>query len=123
MNRLTHERNNGIKTGYWSPVKKEELVRALAAYEDTGVTPQEIYSLKAGSSLKLLGKQRIHVEQFSEHTDRIDYVKEFKQIFLDATDPKYRNIGGNFLVLRMHHLERIAQLVKEMQFQIDERQI
>ena len=35
MNRLTHERSNGIKTGYWSPSKKEELVQRLAAYEDT----------------------------------------------------------------------------------------
>lgn len=42
MNRLTHERNNGIKTGYWSPEKKEELVKALAAYEDTGLTPDQI---------------------------------------------------------------------------------
>lgn len=42
MNRLTHERSNGIKTGYWSPSKKEELVQRLAAYEDTGLEPEEI---------------------------------------------------------------------------------
>lgn len=42
MDRLTHERNNGIKTGYWSPNKKEELVQRLAEYENTGLTPQEI---------------------------------------------------------------------------------
>ena len=46
MNRLTHERSNGIKTGYWSPSKKEELVQRLAAYEDTGLTPEEIERLK-----------------------------------------------------------------------------
>ena len=46
MERLTHERNNGIKTGYWSPNKKDELVSALAAYEDTGLTPPEIMELK-----------------------------------------------------------------------------
>lgn len=42
MNRLTHERVNGIKTGYWSPAKKEELVQRLAAYENTGLEPEEI---------------------------------------------------------------------------------
>lgn len=26
MERMTHERANGIKTGYWSPATKEELV-------------------------------------------------------------------------------------------------
>ncbi len=41
MERLTHKRSNGIKSGYWSPAKKEELVQRLAAYEDTGVTPDE----------------------------------------------------------------------------------
>lgn len=72
MKRLTHERSNGIKTGYWCPARKEELVRALAAYEDTGLTPQEIYSLKAGSILKLLGKQWIHVEERLPDND--DYI-------------------------------------------------
>lgn len=42
MERLTHERNNGIKTGYWSPNKKEELVSVLAKYENTGLTPEQI---------------------------------------------------------------------------------
>lgn len=34
MDRLTHKRNNGIKSGYWSPNKKQELVDRLAMYED-----------------------------------------------------------------------------------------
>lgn len=46
MDRLTHVRSNGIKSGYWSPNKKDELVAALAAYEDTGLTPEEIMELK-----------------------------------------------------------------------------
>lgn len=46
MNRLTHERCNGIKTGYWSPEKKEDLVNTLAAYENTGLTPDQIQALK-----------------------------------------------------------------------------
>lgn len=35
MERLTHERVNGIKTGYWSAATKEALVQRLAAYENT----------------------------------------------------------------------------------------
>lgn len=42
MIRLTHERNNGIKSGYWSPNKKDELVARLAEYENTGLDPEEI---------------------------------------------------------------------------------
>lgn len=34
MDRLTHKRENGIKHGYWSPNKKQELVDRLAMYED-----------------------------------------------------------------------------------------
>ena len=47
MNRLTHPRSSGIKTGYWSPNKKDELVERLVAYEDTGLTPEEIKALNA----------------------------------------------------------------------------
>ena len=42
MERLTHKRANGIKEGYWSPNKKQELVDTLAAYENTGLTPEQI---------------------------------------------------------------------------------
>ena len=63
MERLTHPRNSGIKTGYWSPNKKDELVAALAAYENTGLTPQEVYELKAGMILKSMEMQRIPVEE------------------------------------------------------------
>lgn len=42
MERLTNPRCNGIKTGYWSPAKKEELVQHLGRYEDIRLTPEEI---------------------------------------------------------------------------------
>ena len=42
MERLTHKRSNGIKTGYWSPEKKDALVERLESYENTGLTPDEI---------------------------------------------------------------------------------
>ena len=47
MNRLTSKRCNGIKTGYWSPAKKDELVQRLGLYEDTGLEPEQIKRLKA----------------------------------------------------------------------------
>lgn len=37
MKRLTQKRANGIKTGYWSASKKDDLVARLAEYEDTGL--------------------------------------------------------------------------------------
>lgn len=42
MKRLTAKRVNGIKRGYWSNAKKEDLVQALGKYEDTGYSPEEI---------------------------------------------------------------------------------
>lgn len=42
MERMTNPRCNGIKTGYWSSAKKEELVQRLGRYEDIGLTPEEI---------------------------------------------------------------------------------
>ena len=42
MKRLTSQRCSGIKTGYWSPAKKDELIQRLGKYEDTGLEPGEI---------------------------------------------------------------------------------
>ena len=46
MDRLTHKRENGIRSGYWSPNKKDELIDRLAGYEDTGLTEEEVHRLK-----------------------------------------------------------------------------
>ena len=46
MNRLTQKRVNGIKTGYWSASKKDELVARLAEYEDTGLEPAAVLQMK-----------------------------------------------------------------------------
>ena len=76
MERLTHPRSSGIKTGYWSPNKKEELINRLAEYEDTGMTPQEIYSLKAGTIIKAMGREWIPVdERLPENPDEIVLVQ------------------------------------------------
>ena len=39
--RLTSKRCNGIKQGYWSPSKKEDLCQKLGMYEDIGA-PEEL---------------------------------------------------------------------------------
>lgn len=72
MERLTHPRSNGIKTGYWSSNKKDELIERLAEYEDTGLRPQEIYSMKAGTILKSMGMRWSPVEERLPETD--DYI-------------------------------------------------
>lgn len=41
MERLTHERANVIKTGYWSAATKEVLVQKLAAYENTAMSRRD----------------------------------------------------------------------------------
>ena len=55
MDRLTHERCNGIKTGYWSAAKKEELIQRLAAYENTGLEPEQIEVMQ-GHSVALMAE-------------------------------------------------------------------
>lgn len=44
VERLTHERVNGIKTGYWSAATKDKIIQKLAAYENTGYEPDEIHA-------------------------------------------------------------------------------
>ena len=46
MERLTAPRCSGIKSGYWSTAKKDELVQRLGQYEDTVLTPEEIRELR-----------------------------------------------------------------------------
>lgn len=64
MERMTHERANGIKTGYWSPETKETLVQRLAAYENTGLEPWEIGPAIEADSIGLVDiKGRITKEE------------------------------------------------------------
>ena len=46
MERLTAQRCSGIKSGYWSTAKKDDLIQRLGQYEDTGYTPEEIKALE-----------------------------------------------------------------------------
>ncbi len=72
MQRLTHERNNGIKTGYWSPEKKEVLVQRLAEYENTGLEPDQIrkivMSMPAAFNKEKVIKKLVELKQ-KEYND------------------------------------------------------
>lgn len=66
MERLTEKRVNGIKSGYWSAAKKDELVQRLGKYEDTGLEPEEIVKLNSftdNQAAKLLEKYQHEVEK------------------------------------------------------------
>lgn len=52
MKRLTGQRVNGIKSGYWSPAKKDELVQRLGKYEDTGMEPEELQKTREWISVE-----------------------------------------------------------------------
>jgi len=49
--RLTSKCVNGIKEGYRTTCKKDELTQRLGEYEDTGLSPEEIKSLKSTENL------------------------------------------------------------------------
>ena len=55
MERLTAQRCSGIKSGYWSTAKKDDLVQRLGQYEDTGLTPEEIPRMKAAQAAAARG--------------------------------------------------------------------
>ena len=46
MARLTSRRVNGIKEGYWSSAKKDELIQRLGKYEDIGYEPETLDNLR-----------------------------------------------------------------------------
>lgn len=58
MDKLTSKRVNGIRQGYWSPAKKEDLCQRLGAYEETWLAPEEIERLKRGEIVEVLGRKR-----------------------------------------------------------------
>lgn len=52
MERLTARRTNGIKSGYWSWAKKDELIQRLGKYEDIGLEPKELMKAKSKQDAK-----------------------------------------------------------------------
>lgn len=72
MERMTHERANGIKTGYWSPATKETLVQRLAAYENTGLEPWEIGPAIEKAARTAQQLRRVQPPRMAEQSPRLD---------------------------------------------------
>ena len=75
MDRMTHERVNGIRAGYWSPEKKEELVQRLAAYENIGLEPEEISAKVAACNIyKSLGLTPDQIQELKLKEDNDGWI-------------------------------------------------
>lgn len=87
MDRLTHERVNDIKTGYWSPAKKEELVQRLAEYENTGLEPEEIGRQRGALGWIPVEERLPDEKEFLKSYRRNRYAAEFIVMIEGATLP------------------------------------
>ena len=101
MERLTHPRSSGIKTGYWSPNKKDELVERLAAYEDTGLTPEEIERLKEQHRWIPVEEKKYHPESYGVYKAEYigggiwQYSDDYNEwIYCDAVEKEERNLAN-----------------------------
>lgn len=134
MNRLTHERVGDItKTGYWTAAKKQELIDALAAYEDTGKTAEEVAELAAiceRQQTKLQGFAESYEPAKSKHIARLKqmaqlpgeleaYAKEFKEkLMVEAAGNKVETIRSRAAGMAADELVtwlqlRVEQLMAE----------
>ena len=87
MERLTHERVNGIKTGYWSAATKEVLVQKLAAYENTGYEPDEIRAaIEQAAKNSETKTATIMARAFSELYPGVEYVAQYVPDLRDETN-------------------------------------
>lgn len=59
--RMTSERVNGIKSGYWSTARKEELVQRLAEYENIGT----VENCREAAEKQKPMNPKIHKDRFS----------------------------------------------------------
>ena len=59
--RMTSERVNGIKSGYWSSARKEELVQRLAEYENIGTVEKCREAVEKQKPMN----PKIHKDRFS----------------------------------------------------------
>lgn len=90
--RLTHVRASGMKGGYWTPHKKEELVERLGKYEDTGLLPEEIKAMESGPKL-------IPEEEFKE------YLADLKEMIVT-----WRKEGLSYLSHRLQLVDVILNV-------------
>ena len=83
MSRLTAKRCNGIKDGYWSSAKKDELIQRLGEYEDLGLGPKALKELKTAAGVNVLylcDKRACDgncKNSFCQHTRNPEHAKNF----------------------------------------------
>ena len=119
MNRLTHERSNGIKTGYWSPNNKEELVQRLAEYENTGLEPAEIHRLM----YRIAPGDKLYFPYLEEDTICDDTVVDVGSKYLILTDgmlEEIKGFGTEFFLTQQDAQEMLDSL-KAAQKQVDDQ--
>lgn len=69
--RLTHKRTNGIRQGFWTDKKKDELTQRLGEYEETGLAPDEITQMKP---------EKVASEKFDEFLREVkEALKKYEQ--------------------------------------------
>ena len=61
MKAMTAERCSGIKSGYWSAEKKEDLVQQLGLYEHQILSPEKIERFQKLRTRLQLTAQVVHV--------------------------------------------------------------
>ena len=108
MNRLTQKRVNGIKTGYWSTSKKDELVARLAEYEDTGLEPREVLQLKKNAVRWIPVTERLpdpesYILVSFENFSLPDTSRKSVALYSSATSPR-RSSSQYWLISSSIHL-------------------
>ncbi|MGN1165107.1 MAG: hypothetical protein ACI4S2_01600 [Lachnospiraceae bacterium] len=109
--RLTHKRNNGIKEGYWTPSKKDELIERLAAYENTGLSPEEIQpAIDKSRSVGLREIATIMPErEFRQYLDKMEDLIE-----------QWKDDGLKHLSLRHQVMDYILKMDEERFYSTDQ---
>lgn len=100
MERLTSKRVNGIKSGYWSAAKKDELIARLAEYEDTGKTPEEIRGFE--ETARQQEKDKVRYQLTAE---------EIRQIEKKAVESKKEQIRDSIMKEVREEWERREEML------------
>lgn len=99
MDRLTHKRENGIKHGYWSPNKKQELVDRLAMYENREEWIMSELEKEADKASDMIsGCERELCQYYDGFEDGVSKAIEIvKGGIADAEDAKDTNVPGKWI--------------------------
>lgn len=108
--RLTHVRSNGIKPGYWTNCKKDELTQRLGEYEDTGLSPEEIKAALKENPIIPEDEFKKYLEDIKEMVttwkkDRLGYLSRRQQL-VDVI------LGSKDTVFSVDQMRQMFSLIK-----------